>query len=101
MGTTSVFLGVLLGIMQICMALAYLAISIRQTISTTRSGRIRSSDLRLLQAVFGPIIILISGSILISQGWRQDPILLSKDALMSILIGYLIILDLMKSYRNS
>lgn len=94
-------LGTLLGITQICLSLGYLVISIRQTISTARSGHIRSLDLRLLQTVFGPIILFISGSILILQGWRQDPVLLLKDALISILVGYLIILDLMKSYRNS
>ncbi|MDX2216025.1 MAG: hypothetical protein SFY66_22360 [Oculatellaceae cyanobacterium bins.114] len=89
-----------LGLIQILSALGYFVVSIRQIIFAAQSGRADRTDLRILQITFGPAILLASGIILFLQGWRQDFILILKDILMSILIVYLIILDLKSSYRN-
>lgn len=93
---TSMFLGSILVIGSI----VYFSTCIRQVISATRTGRADDMALRISEIIFGPVILLISGCILFTQGWRQAPILLLKDVLMSILLCYLLVLDLKKSYRN-
>ena len=75
-----------LGFLQIIGALGYyLALPVAQ-----RSHR-----------VFAPFILLLSGGILFFNGWRLDPVLQFQQLSMSILISYLIFLDLKKSTRST
>ena len=87
-------LGSILGLVIILGSIGYFAVSISQVIVTGRSKPASQITLRILQLIAGPTILFLSGIILLFQGWRQDPSLLFKDFLMSILIGYLILLDL-------
>lgn len=47
----------------------------------------------ILQIIFIPIPILISGSILVFQGWRLDPILQFANFLLFLVLIYLLIKD--------
>ena len=48
----------------------------------------------ILQIIFIPIPILISGSILVFQGWRLDPILQFSNFLLFLVLMYLLIKDI-------
>ncbi len=85
----------LLGFLQIVSAIAYFAVSINQATVAVRSGRDRTT--RIIQSVFAPLILLLSGAILFFQGWRLDPLLQFQQYTMSILIVYLVFLDLRRS----
>ncbi|MEX0269251.1 Ycf66 family protein [Leptolyngbyaceae cyanobacterium UHCC 1019] len=94
-------LGSILGLLQILIALGYLAVSIAQIASAIGSQRNTDILLRVLQLIFAPIILFLCGAILFLQGWRLDPILQFQQLLLSFLISYLILLDLGRSNRNS
>ena len=74
-----------LGILQALGALGYFALSIAQ-----RSHRI-----------FAPFLLLLSGGILYLNGWRLDPLLQLQQLSISVLIGYLIFLDLKNSTQST
>jgi Ycf66 protein N-terminus len=84
----------LLGIAQILGALGYLALSIGQIIAAMRSNNANNIALRVLQLLLGPLILLISGMILVFSGWRLDPILQFQEFSLTILIAYLIVQDI-------
>ncbi|MDZ8238814.1 MAG: Ycf66 family protein [Nostoc sp. ChiQUE01a] len=44
--------------------------------------------------IFTPIVLLLCGGILFFQGWRLDPILQIQQFLLSLLIIYLTIKDI-------
>lgn len=58
--------------------------------------------LYIIQVIFTPIILLLCGFILLFQGWRLDPILQFGQLLLSLLIIYLTIKDIVINavYRN-
>lgn len=87
-------LSTILGFLLILGSLGYFAVSMAQIIVAVRSQRDADTVLRIFQLIFAPFILLLSGLILLFQGWRLDPILLFQEFLMSLLIGYLILLDL-------
>ena len=87
-------LSTILGFLLILGSLGYFAVSMAQIIVAVRSQRDADTALRIFQLIFAPFILLLSGLILLFQGWRLDPILLFQEFLMSLLIGYLILLDL-------
>lgn len=89
----ALFPGFLLGLLLILGSLIYFAISIAQ-ITAARSQRNADITLRIIQLIFAPTLLLVSGCILFLHGWRLDPILQFQQFLMNILIGYLIFLDL-------
>jgi small-conductance mechanosensitive channel len=89
----------ILGFLLILGALGYVAVSIAQITFAARAGQGSDIVLRIFQLVFAPLILLLSGAILFFQGWRQDPVLQFKDFLMTVLISYLILLDLKRSGR--
>ncbi|ASC71310.1 Ycf66-like protein [Halomicronema hongdechloris C2206] len=84
----------ILGLLQALGSLGYFAVSIAQITTALRSRRLTEPVLRILQLIFAPLILLLSGGILFFNGWRLDPILQFQQLLLSILIGYLILLDL-------
>ena len=51
--------------------------------------------------IFAPFILLLSGGILFFHGWRLDPVLQLQQLSTSILIGYLIFLDLKQSNQST
>lgn len=87
----------LIGVVLILGAIAYFGISLVQVNTAFRSGGSDDRVLRILQVIAAPFLLFISGGILWFQGWRQDPVLQFKDFLMTIVIGYLVVLDLKKS----
>jgi type III secretory pathway component EscS len=87
--------GTSLGVLLIIGSLIYFAVSFQQAIVD------RGSNSRVIQLSFGPLILFVSGIILLFQGWRQDPILTFKDLLMSTLMGYLVFMDLKRSNRTT
>ncbi len=90
----------ILGVLHILGSVAYFVVSIVQITVAARSRQPANTVLRILQLIFAPLILLLSGFILFFQGWRQDPILQFQQLLMNILIGYLIFLDLKTSNRT-
>ncbi|WP_407897173.1 Ycf66 family protein [Scytonema sp. NUACC26] len=70
----------------------------------SRARRLNSSSLVLyiIQLIFIPIILLLSGFILIFQGWRLDPILQFSQLLLTLLILYLVVKDIFINaiYKN-
>ncbi|PZV05399.1 MAG: hypothetical protein DCF22_24690 [Leptolyngbya sp.] len=89
------------GLLQILASLGYLAVSIAQIANAIRAQRNADILLRILQMIVAPLILFLSGAILLLQGWRLDPILQFQQLLINILIGYLIFLDLSRSNRNT
>ena len=51
------------------------------------------------QAIISAFVFLLSGLILIFQGWRLDPILAFSQFLLTVLIIYLIIKDILINWR--
>jgi Ycf66 protein N-terminus len=51
------------------------------------------------QAIISAIVFLLSGLILIFQGWRLDPILAFSQFLLTVLIIYLISKDILINWR--
>lgn len=85
------------GLIQILGSLGYLIVSANQVIGAARSNPENDMILRVFKLVFAPLILLISGGVLIVNGWRLDPTLQLKEVLTSILIGYLLFSDLRRS----
>ncbi|HEY9646488.1 MAG TPA: hypothetical protein V6C88_08975 [Chroococcidiopsis sp.] len=90
----------LIGFALVIGAFAYLGLTIAQVIAAFRAEQPDGKLLRILQLIFAPICLLVSGGILVFQGWRQDAILQLKDLLMAVLIAYLIAIDVLKSRRS-
>ncbi len=84
----------LIALVQILGGLGYFAVSVGQVVVAVRATNAGNIAFRLLQLMLGPLILLLSGVILLLQGWRLDPILLFQNLLMTMLIIYLIVRDL-------
>jgi hypothetical protein len=78
------------GIAQIIVALVYFVASLGRFIVVVRSGTAEDITFWLFPLIFAPLILFISDSILVLQGWRQDPLLQFKEFLITVLIAYLI-----------
>ncbi|HAO11879.1 MAG TPA: hypothetical protein DCQ51_12075 [Planktothrix sp. UBA8407] len=84
----------LIGLIQIIGAVIYFSISIAQVVIVIRNtGTLIQIAIQVLQILFGPAILLISGGILLFQGWRLDPILAFQQVIITGLLIYLIIRD--------
>ena len=92
----------LLGIFYILLAVAYFILVIIWLAQTARRLNASALVLYIIQAIFAPILMFICGFILVFQGWRLDPILQFMQILLSILIIYLSIKDIVINavYRN-
>jgi hypothetical protein len=86
-----------LGIIYSLWAIIYLILTVAWL--SQRGTRLRGWALALyiIQLIFTPIIMLLSGAILFFQGWRLDPILQFEQFLSLLLILYLSIKDILTS----
>ncbi len=82
-----------LGVLQIIFGLFYLIFAIIQLI---RRNKISSSTTIFysIQLIIIPTFLLLSGLILIFQGWRLDPILQLQQFILFLLIVFLIIKEM-------
>jgi hypothetical protein len=81
--------GSLLGLLDVILAIAYLAWSIFVTITRGREFSTVFVLLFIIQALIAPGVLILSGLILIFQGWRLDPLLQLSYFLLNILLIYL------------
>ena len=90
----------LLGFAQVIFALFYFIFAIfklvRMEIRMSSSAKI----LYIIQLVSIPIFLLLSGIILVFQGWRLDPILQFQQLIISVLIFYLSLKDIVINTVN-
>ncbi|BAY19341.1 hypothetical protein NIES21_52020 [Anabaenopsis circularis NIES-21] len=92
----------LIGFMQIIFAVAYILAMIILLIQRARRLETLSLIIYVFQTIIIPIFLLTSGLILVFQGWRLDPILQFMQFLLTVLIIYLCIKDIVINggYRN-
>jgi hypothetical protein len=95
----------LLGLLDIILAIAYLALSITLPIARRRDLGATGVSLYVVQAIIAPPFLLLSGFILVFQGWRLDPPLQFAFLLLNLLVVYLgvkdVILFSLVSRRNN
>lgn len=84
----------LLGLLDIFLALAYLALSIALPIARRRDIGVTGIVLYIIQGIIAPFFLLITGFILIFQGWRLDPLLQFSYFLLQFLVIYLGVKDI-------
>ncbi|MEH2240135.1 Ycf66 family protein [Nostoc sp.] len=84
----------LIGIIYFILAIVYFILTVAWL--SQRGIRLTGWALALyiIQVIFTPIIMLISGIVLFFQGWRLDPILQFEQFLLLLLILYLSIKDI-------
>ncbi|MFN6474111.1 MAG: Ycf66 family protein [Nostoc sp. SerVER01] len=84
----------LIGIIYLLLSIVYFLLTLAWLVQ--RGTRLRSWSLSLyiIQVIFTPIVLLLCGGILFFQGWRLDPILQIQQFLLSLLIIYLTIKDI-------
>ncbi|MCF2148841.1 Ycf66 family protein [Desmonostoc muscorum LEGE 12446] len=87
-------LGGLIGIIYLLLAIVYFILTLAWLVQ--RGTRLRgwALSLYITQVIFTPIVLLLCGGILFFQGWRLDPILQIEQFLLSLLIIYLTIKDI-------
>jgi hypothetical protein len=92
----------IVGLLYIALGLAYFFFFLTWLLSRFRRLSTASAILYLLQVVFIPVILFCCGMILIFQGWRLDPTLQFTIFLLSLIILYLSIKDILINaiYRN-
>lgn len=92
----------LLGIMYLLFAPVYFIFTI--IFISQRGTRLISWTLKLyiIQVIFVPLIMILSGYILLFQGWRLNPILQFGQFLSTLLIIYLSVKDIVINavYKN-
>ncbi|MGL5807889.1 MAG: Ycf66 family protein [Xenococcaceae cyanobacterium] len=87
----------LLGLLNILGAVAYLIILIAQIANTVRtSGNSINIIIKILELIYCPLALFLSGIILIFAGWRLDPILQFQQLLLEILVAFLVIKDILR-----
>jgi hypothetical protein len=86
----------IIGLLHILGAVGYFALSIGQIIVIVRSGNAYEIAFRVLKLIFVPLILFLSGRILIMNGWRLDPVLSTQVLLMTVLVAYFIFRELKK-----
>jgi len=84
----------LLGLLNIFLSLAYVALSIALPIARREEMGITGKILYIIQAIIAPFILFLTGFILIFQGWRLDPILQFGYFLLNFLVIYLGVKDI-------
>jgi small-conductance mechanosensitive channel len=86
-------LGSLLGLLNVILAIVYLVLSIALPLERRRIIGGMGIALYVAQAIIAPLFLLVSGAILIFQGWRLDPILQLAYLLLDFLVIYLAVKD--------
>ncbi|MEQ8539865.1 MAG: hypothetical protein RIB93_20750 [Coleofasciculus sp. D1-CHI-01] len=84
----------LLGLLDIFLSIAYLAISVALPIARRRDIGVTGIVLYIIQAIIAPLFLLMTGFILFFQGWRLDPILQFSYVLLNFLVIYLGVKDI-------
>ena len=84
----------LLGLLDIFLALAYLALSIALPIARRRDIGATGILLYIIQGIIAPFFLLITGFILLFKGWQLDPLLQFSYLLLNLLIIYLGVKDI-------
>jgi hypothetical protein len=84
----------LIGIIYLLWAIIYFILTVAWL--SKRGTRLTgwALGLYIIQLIFPPIVMLLSGVILFFQGWRLDPILQFEQFLLLLLILYLTIKDI-------
>ncbi|MBU7584187.1 MAG: hypothetical protein KAF91_14950 [Nostoc sp. TH1S01] len=92
----------LIGFVQIIFAVSYIITMIILLIQRARRLESLSLIVYIFQTIIIPIFLLTSGLILVFQGWRLDPILQFMQFLLTVVIIYLCIKDIVINggYRN-
>lgn len=86
----------LLGLIQVLGSAGYFVISIAQLAKPAQSRTKIELIFRIFQLIFIPLMLLLSGIIILFQGWRLDPVLLFQDFLMMIIVSYFVCLDIIR-----
>ena len=89
-----------LGLLQIIFGLFYLILVVVQLVRNRNRISSLTTIFYIIQLVIIPTFLLLSGSILLLQGWRLDPILQFQQLILSALIFYLSIKDIMLNTVN-
>lgn len=84
----------LLGLIQIIFGLFYLIFAIVQLMRTRYRLSSSATIFYIIQLVLLPPLLLLSGLILLFQGWRLDPILQFQQLILSALVFYLSLKDI-------
>lgn len=84
----------LLGIIYVLLSVAYFILMVVWLAQRSRRLNGLALVFYILQAIFAPILMFLCGLILFFQGWRLDPLLQLMQLLLSILIIYLSIKDI-------
>lgn len=89
----------LLGLIYIILGIVYLVWVTSVLVKRRNSGHELSSLLYIVQAFIFPPVMAFCGLIVLTQGWRLDPILQFQQMLTSLLLIYISIKDIL-IYRN-
>ncbi|MEH2208701.1 MAG: Ycf66 family protein [Nostoc sp.] len=84
----------LIGIIYLLWAIIYLILTVAWLSQRGTRLRVWALALYIIQLIFTPTIMLLSGAILYYQDWRLDPILQFEQFLLLLLILYLSIKDI-------
>jgi small-conductance mechanosensitive channel len=92
----------LLGSIHVLLGIIYLVLMVFFLVKRATRLTNWALSLYLIQAIFIPILMFLSGLILIFQGWRLDPILQFGQFLSFLIIIYFGIKDIVINavYRN-
>lgn len=90
----------LLGFIQIIFGLFYLIFAIIKLIQTRSRLSNSTTVFYIIQLILLPPLLLLSGIILVFQGWRFEPILQFQQLVLSALIFYLSLKDIVINTVN-
>ena len=87
----------LLGLLNIAVAIVYFILTITKIIQVIRrSASAFYITTKILELVWCPLALLISGVILLFNGWRLDPILQLQQILLESVVIFLFTKDFIK-----
>ncbi|MBE9189600.1 hypothetical protein IQ230_04310 [Gloeocapsopsis crepidinum LEGE 06123] len=100
---SSIPLAAVIGIAYILFGFLYVPILIAQLITVIRNSQTTVIEIafRLTQFFVAPVILLLSGGILIFQGWRLDPMLVFQQILLLYLMAFLVVRDIQRLQTKS
>ena len=89
-----------LGLLQIIFGLFYLIFVVVKLVRIANRVSSFTTIFYIIQLVIIPIFLLLSGSILLLQGWRLDPILQFQQLILFALVVYLSLKDIVINSVN-
>ncbi|MEB3218310.1 MAG: Ycf66 family protein [Nostocales cyanobacterium 94392] len=90
----------LLGLLQIIFGIFYLIFGIVQLTSVGNRLSNLTRTIYIIQLLIIPIALVLSGFILTFQGWRLDPVLQFQQFILSALVFYLSLKDIIVNAVN-